>query len=1822
MNIKFKSILIALIAFLIATSGYTQSEKEDEYVPLTDSMLFNAMRAAKGPNLDVHMEIVKNLLKVKAGRMSPEKFYKKVAKLDMPPGKELRHVLMEVKKDVGNWKGERGLRFVFGDIYASGATVVESKILTYRREIVMETIKDSIKEFKRAHPELAKTFTFYYGEVGGWPNESFDELKFAGDIDFNFLSGNLEAAMLMKKIFDKRIIKKFGRTPEEIDIPCTVHGMATSEVYVGKHGQAFAEAVTKHAWLIDFDSDLDGLGKDTAKTPFADVLTKMVAEAKMPQVMNGIDNLGELKWPNQPGISLEMIRHFEHDIVGQNVYTDLESFVKAAKYADRSFTFLEEDLGEAAIKNKTLRQFTHDLVEAKKNPKKLVELIEDYYKAIGEPLPMSANFEITEGGKSKATIEMNEQLIRAFWDVCRKTMWESANVKIRKVIDEMKAKIADLRDNDGEKAKEIYDELKKYHEMLEIENKILTDDKAGVHEHLDDTFVKLMTEFRGTVKAFKEKVAKNDLLKYIDPEASKTFKWVEEMLKGEGEFNVRMAWAGIDATISKTNDILDYFDDKLMNKLRYGDQGDYVKYLRNDQNYSWGEQAQKFLGNKIKLSTDYSAALDRAQTNIGEIRGELTRTLNLDLEKMCNTRGVKLIKTVGGGALGAVQTANNTFNESLGNSRVGGAMMKTMMVYNLADEIPLYMNKVYEGDLDGLAAEFFRRRVPFGGAVERGVMGDYYGVAWELTATLLPPAAIVSAAKNIGESIATGAIDTYFDEEFEKFIDSLYEDATFKILSVEQVGQDIKVTDWALLAVSYQGKEFKYDDLISMEIADAREMAECLQRPSRKRPDCFPMEKMSNGLFEWWGSRDAFETKFKKTDPWLQLIKEMEEHPSAGRKLQDHYRYQKYTRLEQIKVDFLKKLKTQLEERRAGEEAIISGQFTQMYDRLLTIADELDIRLQLENTIYEEFGGGVVQFMTWLKDYVRGEIRALQGEADVWDVYEQLSAFVTKNLKVYDDVIGARTEAEANLTTATVDQGLRILTGPYFLTGKAEVDQAAAKKWKKVPKDVYKETRKILAGIKKDSDADPSALDLNAGAYDKSILDQIVYHDAFRAMWKQVNSTFVNIQKSAYFVGSDFEKEGVESYLGNEPSTQTKPNRRGMSDQDRALKRFKLHTERTAELIEGFKKHYKKTEEAEERDTRQAEDEATAAVGALDNLLTRIEALYAQADAQIESLEDQVDQLEDTTKEYEDETEEIIEKVETEIGNIHAASTINLTQLVSDMQRASERLARARDDIEMTTLNVCQAYETMQSIGSVAKADQLLQSARSDMQRVTRIYNDAQSAIRDMNYYKGQAEQATNKYKNAQALIAQAKALAARGDTLHGQAEGLVGRIDGMKEFNGQVNAIVTEAEEIFQNADTDEAASRDHKRALKKLNRTYKKIMGRADKVRDVVNDGEGLKGDLNYVLFNARAFGENLNAAIAQLEQIGGTQAVVADEALKADVMSHYEAGMLFADSVKTAYANAKTCLSGVAREHGAYATPARREAQADCSKYPGSTPKWNPSRGVVECQCMGGKIWDDYTKSCMTRQAIVGDTNCSKYGANAEAYWNYTQNAAWCRCKSGYEMISNYCVQKRQRPAHDPYDRGGYGGGNNNSGSDYGADDFVNDVTGIIQTIQGGKTNNTGYQGNSGGYNNSGYGSKSGGCERNFTLTYSGGAYGSQGFKCNCPGWGFDPSRSRCMQGMDDRYDTTPKKKPSGITTNKSRSTYQKPNTSGGSSSSSSGSYGGGYVDCSQTPDVCSWSGGSNLFGVPGLDCVPIYCRCGCDTAPDHRCASMPRPENNCY
>ena len=1317
-------IFTGQISFSAQSSTTQQTKNKEEKKTTIENILkiLGGVKSYKHIEPDTLKEIVVKLIEVKNG-LSPEQFYRQVSALEMPAGKQLRYVLMQIKSDIGTHLGKQGLEFVFGSSYPEGGSFVEKTLLLQRKKIVQTAIHDAIKQISLTHP----AYSAFYSEVGSWSNDNPKQLTFAGDIDFNFLCGDMATAQTLKRAFDESIHQKYGRTPEELDIPCTVHGSATGEVYVGLHGQKFVEGEMKNRAVkkISFGDDGKpaGIVKDS-HVEFEDARNIMLLEAELSNTP--LPDVEEMKIKTQPGLTLEMIRHFEHDIVKQKSYTELESFIKAAKYLDRHYKSLIEESGEDAVKDKVLRDFSRDLVANKKSPRIQVELITKYFESIHKPLPFEADLALNKTGKNKATIKANNKVIDAFWDQCRKTMWETANNKLQEVTEHLNQRARALGKNSAAEAKALNDEITNYQKMLEVEDRILRHEKVGIAQQLDGRYLKNIENFRSTVKHARQRMVKNRLLKASNPTIQGVYNLAEGLAESDTDTSRRMAAAAwltanlksLKNGIDTVNSTLDFIDDGLMDNIRHGPTSDYASLLKNGEDLYWSSQVNQFLdGTGISVEGDYAQKLNKYQVRA---QARIAKTSDWMTAKLKNRVVARGAKWLGKKASGVPRSINNTFNQSVSSSGAGQTMMQGMMVYNLSQELPVYWNAMLDNDWEKLGTELFKRRVPFGAAVENYMMGNYYGAAWEVTTTIIPPAALLSVAKSLATELALKGIEVSWSAELDEFIDDLYNDAEFKIVRVETTGDNLKVSEWQLVTVSVDGEKYNYDDTIQLSIDASKEMARCIKRPSRERTTCWPFEK-ENPLFKGWRRDLAFRENFAKTDPWIQLIEEMEKNKIAGPKLKDYYFYRKQLRYEELRVYFLRHTKEKLEARRAGEQALLSGNLPELYDELLKIADKLEIQEQVKQSIDAQFGGEISQGLTYGKELLIGAI--FRGDDDIWDIYRERASAITEALKTYKHIWEGRKEAEQILTLNHRDQGLRILTGPFFLSGSAPDDESSAVKWIILPSQMNDQMVETLNDIKREAEADPAVLDLSDGAYDKSILEQLIYHATFKEMWKHVFG-----QPAARDVVSSVRSESTE----NSGQVET--------EQDHALQRFKLHEKRVEEIINDFRTHYGLEETGELAELNQELEHAVQLAGEIcadsTTAMSHIDAIGPLIEAAQQTFYSYEKSIQDAVNTARD-----LESIENSLVETHQIAEDLAISIGDDAALAGERREV-----------VCQAAAELKVCDSNSARDRLVAEAMTAHVEIKPTFERARKNSLELEGLNGQVKEKLERLTKAQQL--------------------------------------------------------------------------------------------------------------------------------------------------------------------------------------------------------------------------------------------------------------------------------------------------------------------------------------------------------------------------------------------------------------------------------------------------------------------------------------
>jgi hypothetical protein len=613
MNFFLFFILTALTTLFFP--GYLLAATPQEESELLETHISGLTRIITD-HVDAKVRIARNLRELSLRRITPKEFYERLARIEMPRGKEQRHLLNEVKKDIANYRGQEGLNYFLGRRLSGGGTEVEMELLSWRRGVVNGAINQVIADFRGRNLIDSYKFRVFLALIGSWASERPDQMTFAGDIDFSFLVGDLRLAGEMKQAFDRIILREVGLTAEQFDAVCTAHGMATDEVYLGKHGQGFAEDAVKKGNVVEILLDEGRRGRDIAGK---DALEDIVYDAKASR--QPLTDIQTVKWPTEPGISLEMIRHFEHDIVKQNIHTDVDSFVKAAKYLERSVVALKNNTGadpDPAFSK--LSQFATTLIANKKSPAvEQVKLIRAYFESINQPFP----FEVKLGpenvsGQSTVSVEAKETIIKAFWAETTKAMWSNVAKGIEFKMNDLKAKTRGVQ-NEAQ-AREVMGELEKIREMMEIEYLVLQHPEVGV-KNIPEQFHRQMSELRSDFQSF----AKTWGIKVADPRSQQTLRFIEEMLKARQPSSIDLAMGAMLQSTHSINNILDVLDDKLLGELR-GERADWESYLKESRSLFWADRADKFLG-RTDAQGKLQAHLARAEQMARGIEGRLNRLL-------------------------------------------------------------------------------------------------------------------------------------------------------------------------------------------------------------------------------------------------------------------------------------------------------------------------------------------------------------------------------------------------------------------------------------------------------------------------------------------------------------------------------------------------------------------------------------------------------------------------------------------------------------------------------------------------------------------------------------------------------------------------------------------------------------------------------------------------------------------------------------------------------------------------------------------------------------------------------------------------------------------------------------------------------------------------------------------------------------------------------------------------------------------------------------------------------------------------------------------
>ena len=1329
------TIFLLTFSFISPISFAAEEPKEDEpeWLEILDLVAPGARaESASGSSLDVRVRIAHNLQKILKHQMTAEAFYRELAFMKMPDGLEPRHLLMQVKRDLIRHLGQNGATAYLGLMFPTGGSNVEIELLSWRRKVVFDSINEVLREFKgqdvidggkwtafvaghrgatsnmRVTPENFKVF---FAGVGSWMDEGFVDMKFAGDIDFSFVSGNPQLAMAMKRLFEAKIIEKVGMSAEHFDTPATAHGMADLEVFIGRHGQAFAENFMLSRGKIKrikFGSDLDSAQEVSARDAFID----MFIDAKLAKT--GLVNLPEIKWLTEPGISLEMIRHFEHDIVLKKIYSELENYMKAAKCMKRSFDAVEKTGGR--IEDQALKKFCDDLIANKKSPTKThAEIIRRYYETIKQSVPVDVELQPSSRGQTVKTIAANRALIEEFHHVVKKTMWDNAFAGFNKQVNDLSSRISSIDPKrTPERVITLEHDLNNLREMMEIQIRVLQDSNVGVKE-IPQKFTKLMNNFRKTVKRFYQNVD----IELPELKQRTEFKFIEAQLKAKKPSNIKLAMSMMIKTTGNIHRYLDILDDTLLGDLR-GEKGSWQAYLQEGPELYWAKKVNLFVGKDVKGT---KARVRAHMEKRSSIYSEIEFDLNQKFLNNCVSRNVR--------------KANQLFARSVQSSTTGQVMMKGMVTINLITEIDAYADAYYEKGWEGFAVEFFRRRVP-GGNVLENVMMDRYGRAvWDTVVTFIPPLALPEVAFGIGEYLGNQGWTIYWSSELEYFYDELYKNAQFKLLSIEKIDDQIQFKNWKLTSMSLNSNKIDVDAYLLMKGRQVWQLKVWLRTPLNQRnenipvsydlKDCFLTGDSKEAFDQWLRFSELLRENIYSQDLFLVMIDEMKNYENVGPRLLRRYQDMFFARKEEIKLEYFKHIVQELEKRKSAKSLPLDVDLGEILKKLELIAKELKIEQEMDTELEQEMGGDLWAFYTWIRDYFKGIKREMMEQPDIWSAYEGSVRIAQQYLPTYKKILDSRKEAEEEYHfTTSHDFGQRLLTGRYFLDGNASRDSGKGSRWRNLRPQLEPEVQTELKEIKAKY-VDDIGLDQDPESFDQKALGGITDHDMWKVVWKYIHGM------------AQGEKPGVWSQTGYGLAAEyiykkAFGDETGLSMQQQAVEHHKFHKLQRDSLKKKFEEYYlnKKSAEFEEIEKLvvQAEKisrEAMALCSSATSLCVTAEGKIQRAEREMNVIKTSLEKLKPEVENFDQLSQNVITShAQAEEAGINIAGFTRETERLSlDTCKLTRDLKSSNDKDERAAL-----YNQINL--NVPKLKTLLQEANSQYSAMEASAKRAQAQFNEI----------------------------------------------------------------------------------------------------------------------------------------------------------------------------------------------------------------------------------------------------------------------------------------------------------------------------------------------------------------------------------------------------------------------------------------------------------------------------------------------------------
>jgi Carboxypeptidase regulatory-like domain len=390
-----------------------------------------------------------------------------------------------------------------------------------------------------------------------------------------------------------------------------------------------------------------------------------------------------------------------------------------------------------------------------------------------------------------------------------------------------------------------------------------------------------------------------------------------------------------------------------------------------------------------------------------------------------------------------------------------------------------YWEAFEQRGLDGVATEIVRFHVPL---LENIVHENYLKASWEFVCILFPPAAKATLAWAFADQVGRFSATYMWDTRLELLLEELYGGSEFELVGTATF-EDITIGKWEFAHCWFRGRELTRDDFLAEETGVA---------------------------FGCVDAEVSLRLAVASCDPALRMWEKLERE--AGIQVKAKYAREYEERWEKVRRWWAQQTILKLEERMQAEDALKKGHLLDAMFKLDIALRELDAEDWVRaGMFWNEYSKSEKAYLLWVNlRTLNDDNQHLFSAADdaTRKTVRQLATKELRFLAAYRNVLAARQAVETALEMPGVRDGeVRLLTGPFFLSGRPAEDARAAGAWLTwLPRRMAKVEQQLLA-LKRTFVID-GALDTE---FDRKTRLSILRHLAWARGWREVELNFQSL---------------------------------------------------------------------------------------------------------------------------------------------------------------------------------------------------------------------------------------------------------------------------------------------------------------------------------------------------------------------------------------------------------------------------------------------------------------------------------------------------------------------------------------------------------------------------------------------------------------------------------------------------------------------------------------------------------------------------------------